>query len=330
MNQARDIKTGEVLEAETLKYIYEDNLSEYECTDDSCKVKLIPCSYKPHNKNRPYFKSVRGGNHSNTCTFSAYLKLLERGRKRALTEIELEDMPFPTKLGKLKKSKGKNTIYKSDVSSNVESKTGGRRKKASGEFVEMVNRSKVVNSLSSIVDFYIKCPFNRNVELEIENIKREYMYWFRRISKSKSEGKYKGTRIFFGRLHTDKNKIEETDHELKITMYECEGWEEVKTTRRNQRKSKKQVNPFVISVDKTQLSKHKISRILNEIDYTIEDKKAAFKKEEEEDKKRQAFVFFYGEAPKPDNPYTFRVNDGILVARYCKILPTKQQHEIER
>ncbi len=322
MNQARDIKTGQIIEAETLKYIYEDGLSEYQCTDDSCQVKLTPCSYKPFNKNRPYFKSVRGGSHSKTCVFSAYLKLLEKGKKRKLEEVELEDMPFPTKLRKVKKKEGENISYKSDDLTASEDKAGSIRRKSSGEFAEKRNRSKVVNSLSSIVDFYIRCPFNRDIELEIENKKQEYMYWFKRISKPIRIGNYKGKKIFFGRLHTDKNKIEDTETELKITMYECEGWEDIKSTRKTQKKRKAQVNPFIISIDKTKLSKHKVSRIINEIDYAIEDKISAFKDKTEEEKK-DAYVFFYGVAPKRKEPYTFHVNDGILVARYCRIMQTQ-------
>ncbi len=326
MNQARDVKTGQIIEAETLKYIYEEGLSKYQCTDDTCKIGLTPCSYKPFNKNRPYFKSVRGASHSKTCTFSEYLKLLEKGKKRKLAEVELEDMPFPTKLRKVIKKEGDNIQYKLESSTNQEDKSGKVRSKSSGEFEETRNRSKVVNSLSSIVDFYIKCPFNRDVELEIENKKQEYMYWFKRISKPKRLGNYKGKKIFFGRLHTDKSKIEDIDTKINITMYECEGWEEVETTRKTQRKRKSQVNPFVITIDKSKLSKRKVSRIINEIDYAIEEKILAFKDKTEEEKK-DAYVFFYGEAPKRKEPYTFSVNDGVLVARYCRIMQTQLKQE---
>lgn len=323
MNQARDINTGHIIDAETLKFIYEEGLSNYQCMDDSCKVKLTPCSYKPHNKNRPYFKSVKGGIHTKTCRFSAYLKLIEKAKNRALTEIELEDMPFPTKLSKAKKTDKASATYKSSGSTNTDINTRSKRNKTSDDFVEKHNKSKVVTSLSPIVDFYIKCPFNRAIELDIEDKIQAYKYWFKRIEKPVLKGNYKGKKIFFGRLHTDKSKLEETDTTFNITMYECEKWVKGKLPRV---KTKTQVNPFIISIDKTKLSKHKITRIKNELEYAIEEKIEAFKTKDS-DSKQQAFVFFYGTAPKANNPYTFTVIDGALVARYNRILPTVDSNQ---
>lgn len=319
MNQARDIKTNELIEAESLKHIYEEGVSEYECIDESCRVKLTPCSYKPHNKRRPYFRIASGGDHSDSCRFSAYLKLLEKAKSKRLTEEDLEDMPFPTKLGKKKKVNSGNAIYKTDVSNQKEEKTiKGKRTKPSGEFLEKGRGAKVVSSISPIVDFYLKCPFNRDVELEIEEQQQAYKFWFKRIEKPVLKGNYKGKKLFFGRLHTDKSKIEETDTTMTITMYECERWE--KTSARA--KTKSQVNPFVISIDKLELSKNKLTRLKNEMEFAIEEKIRAFKSKEE-DVKKQAYVFFYGEAPKSKAPYQFKVEDGALVARYCRIYPTQ-------
>ena len=328
MNQARDIKTGQVIDAESLKYIYHDSLSEYQCIDASCGARLIPCSYKPINKNRPYFKSANGVSHSKSCQFNKYLKLLAKGKNRALTKIELVDMPFPTKLETLKIVEYKSTLYKTENTVEEPKAEYKTRKKASGEFVKVANKSKKVSSVSPIVDFYLKCPFNRDEVLEIGNKKQEYMYWFKRISKPILSGNYRGRKIYFGQLHTDKNKIEETDTTLKIIMYECERWDK-KYDRRKQKKINTQVNPFIISIDKSQLSKNKISRIKNEIEYVIEEKIQAFKdrKESEEDLKKQAYVFFYGDAPNSKEPYTFKVSDGILVARYARVLPTENVQE---
>ncbi|PCH74349.1 MAG: hypothetical protein COB98_10140 [Flavobacteriaceae bacterium] len=317
MNEARDVKTGELIEAESLKYIYEEGLSEYECIDDSCKIKLIPSSYKPSNKNRPYFKSTKGVGHSDTCMFSEYLRMLEKGRKRELTAVELEDMPFPTKFEKAKKNEGGTITNTSDLGDDEQLSVSSTRRMASGEFVETINKSKVVASISSIVDFYIKCPFNRDVELEIEGKKQEYKYWFKRIEKPLSIGKYNGKKLFFGRLHMSEKNMVETSEKLEITLYECENWE-----RKTRIRPSKQVNPFVVVIDKAAISKNKLSRIKSELNYAIEDKKIAFKNKDV-DKKRHAFVFFYGEAPVKGTPYKFKLIDGALVARYAQIYPTE-------
>lgn len=322
MNQAIDINTQEIIEAETLKYIYEDGLSEYQCIDESCGIKLTPCSYKPHNKNRPYFKSNYGIKHSKSCQFSAYLKMLDKAELRPLTEFELEDMPYPTKFEKIKKKENVNTIQKSNQTLDINSANPITRSKSSGDFIKTLKKSKVVSSISTIVDFYLKCPYNRDIELDIEGKNQAYMFWFKRIEKPILKAKYKGKRIFFGRLHTDKSKIEETETTLNITMYECEKW--VKRSDRSQTKS--QVNPFIISIDKTKLSKHKLTRLKNEMEYAIEEKIKAFKAKDE-DHKIQAYVFFYGQAPASKDPYTFHVNDGVLVARYCRVLPNGKRIE---
>lgn len=312
MNQARDIRTGDIIDAESLKYIYEDGLSEYECIDDTCRIKLLPCSYKPTNKKRPYFKSAKGETHTDSCKFSEYLKLLEKGRNRALTEFELEDMPFPTKLKRVKQKKGEDITHKSISVDEEKAGQGVARRKASGDFIETFNKSKVVSSISPIVDFYIKCPSNRDEILEIDGDIREYMYWFKRIEKPISRGNYNGRNIFFGRLHTNINKIVETETTLEITLYECEGWEKNPSV---------QINPFIVTIDKSGISKHKLSRIKSEINYAVDDKKEAFINNSD-DKKKHAYIFFLGEAPKDDKSYKFIVNDGLLVARYTQIYPT--------
>ncbi|WP_299104345.1 hypothetical protein [uncultured Tenacibaculum sp.] len=317
MNQARDKVTGEIIDAESLKHLYEDGLSEYECIDEKCKIKLLPCSYKPTNKNRPYFKTYKGDNHKKTCQFSLYLKLLEKARKRALTNYELEDMPFPTKFQRLKQIDTTNITSKTDDLGQEQSRKSAVRRKASGEFVEVLNKSKVVASISPIVDFYLKCPYNRNTELEIENESMLYRYWFKRIEKPISKGNYKGKRIFFGRLHAGENKITETEDFMDITLYECEGWK----SGSRQKLPKQQINPFIVRINKTIISKNKLSRIKNEIGYVIEEKKNAFKNDEAN--KKKAFIFFLGEAPKAEDPYVFNVLEGALVSRYTQILPTK-------
>lgn len=317
MNQARNKISGDVIDAESLKHLYEDGLPDYECIDEKCKIILVPCSFKPINKNRPYFKSLKGENHAKQCKFSEYLKLLEKARNRMLTAYELEDMPFPTKFKKLKQEKAENTTFKSTNIEQVQNGQVGTRKQASGEFVEILNKSKVVASISPIVDFYIKCPYNRGValEIEIENEIKMYKYWFKRIQKPIATGNYKGKRIFFGRLHAGENKITESEKTIEITLFESESWEKGAYN-----KPAKQMNPFIVSINKTLISKNKVSRIKNEINYVIEDKKTDFKAGQI-NKKKDAFIFFLGEAPTKNTPYKFNVLDGSLVSRYTQIYP---------
>jgi hypothetical protein len=58
MNQARDRRTNESIEAEELKLIPQIDISDYECIDENCKIQLIPCSCK-NRKQQGNLRSVR-------------------------------------------------------------------------------------------------------------------------------------------------------------------------------------------------------------------------------------------------------------------------------
>jgi hypothetical protein len=319
MNQARDRKTNEIIEAEELKSIPQIDISEYECIDENCKIQLIPCSYKPSNKNRPYFKSPKNINHSDKCRFSEYLKLLEQGHKRKLELTEFENMPYPSRLISPKKIKTEGKTTKQDDNIVIE-ETTGKKRKSTNEFEESANSTRAVTTISQIVDFYLTCPFNRDFELDLLGTKKEYMYWFKRIQKPKQTAKYKGQCIYFGQLHTNRGYVKKTESEIIIKLFECEEWVNNVGTSFNLQK-REQKNPFFVKIDIEGLGSHKISRILNELKYAIQDQKDAHSNNK--DGKKKAYLFFLGDAPSKEEPYTFNVIEGNICARFTEIKPTR-------
>ncbi len=319
MNQARDRKTSEIIEAEELKLIPQSDISEYECIDEQCKISLIPCSFKPSNKNRPYFKSPKNINHSDKCRFSEYLKLLEQGHKRKLELTEFENMPYPSRLISPQKVKTEEKTTKQDDNTVIE-ETTGKKRKSTNEFEESASSNRAVTTISQIVDFYLSCPFNRDFELDLLGTKKAYMYWFKRIQKPKEIAKYKGQCMFFGQLHTNMGYVKKTENEIVIKLFECEEWVKNVGNSINSQKSE-QKNPFYVKINTEELSAHKVSRVLNELKYAIQDQKDAHNNNKQG--KKKAFLFFLGDAPDAENPFTFNVIGGNLSARFTEISPNK-------
>ena len=318
MNQARDRKTNEIIEAEELKLIHLTDISDYECIDENCKIQLIPCSYKPSNKNRPYFKSPKNINHSDNCRFSEFLKLLEQGHKRKLELTEFENMPYPSRLISPKKIKTEEKTTKQDDNIIIE-ETTGKKRKSTNEFEESANSNRAVTTISQIVDFYLSCPFNRDFELDLLGNKKMYMYWFRRIQKPIKIANYNGVSIYFGQLHTNTGYFRQSENEILIKLYECEEWIENSSNSLALNK-REQRNPFYVKICIKDLTHHKRSRILNELKYAIQEQREAHQNNKQGRKK--AFLFFLGEAPNVENPYVFNVFDTHICARYTEIKPT--------
>ena len=53
---------------------------------------------KKHNKQRPHFRTLRNNDHSKTCKYSEFARILELGGQRKITFEEFENLPVPTRL----------------------------------------------------------------------------------------------------------------------------------------------------------------------------------------------------------------------------------------
>jgi len=308
MNQARDKSTESVVDAEELKNISSEELSEYECIDENCKIELIPCSYKRTNKIRPYFKSFKNVDHTDKCQFSRFLKILDQAKKRRLEASEFENLPYPSKLIKPVKKIEETTLKQNENDVDLEEITGTKRK-STNLFEESANANRSVTTISQIVDFYLNCPYNRDVELNILDKNESYKYWFRRIKDDKS---YDGTRIYFGKLHANFGYVDNKNGSIKIKLFECQTWQE-STGAGLLYNKKEQKNPYMVNVNLENLSSHKSSRLMSEIEYAINEKKANFN-----NKKKNAYVFFLG-TPTANKEFSFDVIDGYLVTRFTEI-----------
>ncbi|MCJ8289264.1 MAG: hypothetical protein HRT58_08160 [Crocinitomicaceae bacterium] len=315
MKQAKDKKLNQIIEAEELKLIDKVIQSNYECLDENCRVHLLPCSYRKENKKRPFFKLPKGHKHKEECRFSEYLKLLEEARKRRLEERELKQFPYPAIL------KERIELGEKRISSNLSlPSVSSAEKVQTTENYEWDNNgvsNRSVTSISQIVDFYLSCPHNRDLDLNVFGQVTPYRYWFKRI-KEKNEGQYKVQRFFYGRLSMKFDCIQETDKEIVIGLYECEDWQDKKNSHRASLENPKtQRNPYKIHVSKVGLSSHKVTRLLNELNFAVKGQKEDYQAANNSEKR--AYVFFLANPPKKINHYRFDVLSGFLVSRHVKI-----------
>lgn len=312
MNIARDKTTGEEIEAEELKSLNYVDSENYECIDNHCKIQLFPCSYKKHNKTRPYFKTSKTAEHTQLCSFSQYTILLKKARGGDISKNGLIPYPYPSRLVVASKSTFKADSDLLDNSLNSD-RHQHRSVQRSSEATNHITGNRTVTAVGQIIDFYLNCPFNRDVSLDLLGTQTKYQYAFKRIY-GKNEGQYKGRKIYYGIMHLYVKPIE-TQNAIQIQLLECEEWivsaDEIKS----------QKNPYKVLIQLENLSPHKKARILNERTFVQEDQIRA-----ENTNNKFAFIFFLGDSPDLENPYTFKVCEDYVVCRYDEILKTVKRN----
>ena len=97
METALDKYTGQIIDASQLWIIDQTegvDKTRYVCR--GCGVLANPCSYRPHNEVRPYFKA--DPHHLEHCDIPLESLLIKRGRKRRLTSLRGFPGSFPNRL----------------------------------------------------------------------------------------------------------------------------------------------------------------------------------------------------------------------------------------
>lgn len=313
MFKARIRNTDNIVEADDLKVIENVQGIDFVCVDKKCNIPVIPSSFKENNKKRPFFKKYKNQDHSNTCSYSSYLYFIEIGKTRRLTELEFEKLDYPSQLFiSVPKSRESNTTT-NDRLPEIESTS--TRRLSSGEFTEVAHSNRKVTSISQIVDFYISCPYNRDVDLDLLGSKAAYKYQFRRIYGPNNDD-YIDNKIFYGIIDLEGlDSVKYDGNTTIIKLHECEKWE--KNTRSLMSKNKR-VNPYLVRINNNEITSHKLSRILKERETVAnQSKNDYFKKIKKE--KVEAYIFFLGKKPSNKEPYTFEAINGFISFRYTAI-----------
>ncbi|MFT5217417.1 MAG: hypothetical protein ACI83H_002554 [Glaciecola sp.] len=318
MHIARIKSTNEPIEAEELKFLAIDDMPEFVCADESCNVQLVPASFQPHNRQKPHFRTQPKKEHSPTCKFSEYIRILNVGGKRKITFEEFENLPVPTKLVVPKKNEKDSYDRRIEETGDEEGLNPIKRRSNNGTFDEGGNSFKSVSTISQIVDFYLRCPFNRDMELTLFEQTKQYMFWFRRLQNTVNNPEHiepQETNVYFGQLLQGDKGVKIDSNEIRLNLYDCQGWEESKFG-----KSKKQINPVTVHINKSNLSKNKSSRIINEIEFVLAEQLNTYRNKT--NSKNKPFIFFIGRKNNMNTPYEYEVIDGHFVARYAEVRRT--------
>lgn len=310
MNQAKYKETGEPLDAEDLKIISDPKSIEFICAGDNCGVPVFPCSYRPENKPRPYFK-VGGIEHTSECTYSSFLDYLKIGYKGKLSTSDLVKMEFPSKLKLYTKPKTDDKTQ-NRVENSEEQDSSRSKRIFSDEFGDEKKSNKVVTTINKIVDFYLSCPYNRDVELDLLGTKKEYYKLFINVTTAKNVNS-KELRIYYARF--DFRKGGKSLIKLDANNYMIKLFEGIKKDDISD-----DYEPFHVLIKKDQISKAKFDRIKYEKSQVIQE--YLIKYNPKKSTLEGAYIFFVAYPPTNGTPTIFDALHGMVVSRYTKILAT--------
>lgn len=313
MFTARIKYTDEIIEAEELKVLENAKGIEFVCVDKNCSIPLIPSSFQEDNKKRPFFKKYPNQDHKPKCSYSKYLKFLEIGKTRRLTELEFEKLEYPSQLIMAQPK----TVERDTSTSDVlpESESTSAKRVSNGEFTDAAHSNRKVSAISQIVDFYLSCPYNRDVDLDLLGTKASYKYQFKRIYGPNTD-QYIDNKIFYGIIDlNDMDSLRSTEDSMIIKLHECEGWED---SPRLVFPKRRRVNPYFVKINKNEITKYKMNRILKERETIFNQSKNDFFKNLKKDKV-EAYIFFLGKKPSTAEPYVFEAINGFVSFRYTKV-----------
>lgn len=319
MFTARIKYTDEIIEADELKVMENVQSLEFACVDKNCNIPLIPSSYKENNKKRPFFKKYKNQEHSTKCSYSKYLHFLEIGKTRKLTELEFEKLEYPSQLVISQPKIREMDTTTSEILPEGESVSTKRI--SNGEFTDAAHSNRKVTAISQIVDFFLSCPYNREVDLDLLGTKAPYVYQFKKIYGPNTD-QYISNKIFYGAIDLkDLDSLTSKEDSMLIKLHECERWED---NPRSIFSSKRRVNPYFLKINKAEITKYKMSRILTERETVLNQSKSDFFKKIKKDGV-EAYVFFLGRKPAAETPYIFEAINGFVSFRYTKVFHPEKE-----
>ena len=269
MNRARVLNTDEIVYAETLLEFHPNYKElEFVCLDEQCSVRMAPaCIYKKSHR-KPHFKKYRNKEHTETCTYSTLNELYELGKNQKLSQNQIKKIGYPSvfnindEANQIDDSKKSNSRLDNDD----EGITGRGKMSSAYEFDSeniKFDRKNRVQGIDRIVDWYLGFPNNRDVEIEVKEVKIQYRYFFKRIGRNTDPLTLQNERIFYGRLrlsNTNKDAFDKYKNKVFFTLL---GYKP------NIEGSGKLDN-YSIKIDKSLNSNYTLSRLKNKYNFLFE------------------------------------------------------------
>lgn len=320
MNKARIENTNEIVRADTLLKFY-PNYSDltFVCIDEKCSIRMAPTCIKKTERKKPHFKKYRNREHIETCEYATLSELYQKGKNQKLNKIEINKIGYPSVFN-LNENKGDDVDKKhsqaklDDGDEGVTGRGGGISKvyEFDSENIKF-DRSNKVQSVDRIVDWYLGFPHNRDVEIEINDKKIQYRYFFKRIIDNTDPLSLQNDRIFYGKVmlsETNKNVFNKYTESVFLTLLGFKKKDEVEN----------KIYNYSVKIDKKSISKSMLSRLRNKYESLFEEAHLDLKNGSNEPNVG-LYVFVYGSIDE-NNDTTLNVKQHHITFRYDEVRKT--------
>lgn len=295
MESARDKYTGEMVEGEDLWMLPQVDKYGYEC--GGCGILVFPASYDQANLQRPHFKKQQNTPHRDGCNIDGDEKTVARGKKGSVRN-ELETSPdlSPSRLVLIDERPAVDPDRKP---SSEQTSTVRDTKRSGDEGIARPKGRRAANSIRPICRAFIRFPFDRTMSLDVPGVDdRTYLQAFKKLG-GKGVDLFSRARIFYAELAWAKPQ-EEGD--FLVIPLSAGQWCD----------KKRWVKQYKVRVDRSKWSKHKRTKVSNELEVArlegIDAKKT--------DSKLRPYVFFVAEQDSAE-PELFNISDHRLI---CAVL----------
>lgn len=310
METALDKYTGQIIDASQLWIIDQTegvDKTRYVCR--GCGVLANPCSYRPHNEVRPYFKA--DPHHLEHCDIPLESLLIKRGRKRRLTSLRGFPGSFPNRL-ELKTHR---------IVSHTEGLPTAPRSlppkiKTIEDLLKIYReRPWTANTIRPICRTFLNYPYDRDLPLTIDGILANTYRSAFKIIKRDLFTNHIERKIFYAPMGW--KTLQKTEDELEIKL----GYGERPPTDEKSTINRRTLNPCRIKVHWKNWSNYQRNYVCQEFEAARRESIEAKKN----NKKAKGWVFFIGEQDHNDLSI-FHVTDHRLICCIVDelIYPTKK------
>lgn len=305
MDNARDIRTGQIVDAEDLLDLDVVDKDAYECA--TCGIRLVPCSYEPTNKRRPYF-SRKSLSHEPDCQNSdeELAKIEKNAQNHSVATPDGFPVPF---INKLVITTPIPTVKATEPLLDAGNGARHTRNRSSDKTSDS-HHGRTGNSLRPIVRIFLKYPNDReHLPLSIPDCSgKTYQQVFYRLwSLEKPITVYTTpTHLYYGALHWDEPTQNENylEYKLKAGQYDKE--------------AKRYKQQYRVRIDWSNWTQRQKNRLLNEIE---EDRVTV-----NDDKTKTAWLFVVGTQSESDHALiTVSNKDLVCCLVGDKMMPQKKQ-----
>jgi hypothetical protein len=237
MDSARDVFSGEIIDAEQLWFLRPINANGYVCR--GCDAIVTPCSYNPQlNKKRPYFSAKQG--HKFDCDVDGEVELVRRARKGCIIFEDGLPSNFPKKL--VLQDKRPIVATTSAESFRIKEPQTTQYKAIN---VKNNEHCRTASTIRPFCRVFINFPFNLDLPLIVPGISSntyQYVFWSLRRNQIVL---YPQLKIFYAPISWKKLVMESNSLEIQLEAGEWGGkgysrpykvkvhWENWSTRKRN-------------------------------------------------------------------------------------------------